>query len=343
MALKWVEGFESYSNLINFLQYRYNTFTAPSATFTAGRAIGNALLMNGTQFVTPTFTNQITWTVGFAFKNVNLSASNINMPLISFNDTTASVTTAQVTLCFNPSTRLFVALRGSTVLGTGTFAITTGAWYYVEAKITVDPTTGSFASKVNTIADISFTGNTQSSANTYANNIAIRGPAGAGVGGAYAIDDYYICDGTGGANNSFLGDMKVEPVTVNDAGTYTDWGVNILNTPNFEAVQVLNDGLYIQSNTATQKDSYTTSKLNFITGSIAGVSANYWVRNTDSTTHTIKSLVRTGGIDYLSSAMTINNTAFLEYSNIWEQDPSTAAAWTVTGVDVSQFGVELNS
>ena len=46
MALRWVEGFESYSNLISFVQHRYQTFIGPSSTFQPGRAVGNCLQFN---------------------------------------------------------------------------------------------------------------------------------------------------------------------------------------------------------------------------------------------------------------------------------------------------------
>ncbi len=339
MALRWVEGFESYSNLVQFLPFRYATFVGPNATFVPGRAIGNALSFNGTSFATPTFSNNATWIVGFAFRNTNLGASNINMPLVDIRD----ATTAQLTLAFNPSTKVVVLLRGSTVLGTGTFVMTTGAWYYIEISGFIDPTIGAVTVKVNTVSDITFSGNTQVSINNYANNINFRGPAAVGLGGAYAIDDIYINDGSGVVNNTFLGDMKVEAVNVLQGGDETQWGVNVLNTPNFQAVQVLNDGLYIQSNTAGNKDAYTTSALNRITGSIAGVSAVYWTRNTDSTVHTIQSLARISATDYFGSATSITDTAFKAYQYIWEQDPSTVAAWSVSGVGTTQFGVKLNS
>jgi hypothetical protein len=340
MALKWVEGFESYSNLISFLQYRYASFNGPSSTFQPGRAIGNCLQFNGTSFVTPTFGNTVMWIVGFAFRNVNLGASNINMPVLDIRD----LTTAQLTLSYNPSTNVFTLFRGATLLGTGTFVLTPGAWYYVEIEGAINTATGTVTVKVNTVSDITFgPGNTQVSANAYANTIAFRGPAGVGLGGSFQLDDIYINDDTGAANNTFLGDMKVEAVSVIDNGFYSQWDVFPDGTPPFQAVQVLNDGLYISSNTAAQKDAFLTSSLNFITSAIAGVSAVYWARNTDSTTHTIKSLARIAGVDYLSSAITINNTAFKAYQNIWEQDPSTVAAWTVPGVGAASFGVDLNS
>lgn len=339
MTLKWVEGYESYSNLISWVQYRYPTYTVPNASFQPGRAIGNSFLMNGNIFATPNLGNNATWTVGFAFQNVNLAAANTNMPVLEIRDST----TAQITLTFNPSTRVFSVFRGTTSLGVGTFVITTGYWYYIELKVFVDPAVGTVQSRVNTVNDVAFSGNTQVSANNFANTIAFRGPTAAGIGGGYLIDDLYINNGAGAVNNSFLGDMKVESVNVIAGGVDTQWGVNVPNTPNYQAVQVLADGIYIQSNTVNDQDFYVTSALNRITGSIAGVSSNYWARNTDSTQHSISASVYIAGTPYQSSAFFINNTAFNEFSNIFETNPATLAAWTVGDVNTTQFGVLLVS
>lgn len=341
MALKWVEGFESYSNLIGWVQYRYASFIAPSATFVSGRALGNALNFNGTALVTPTFSNLNEYIVGFAFRNVNLGISNVSMPVVEFRDGTSQ----QITITFNPSTRVFAIWRGAnaTLLATGTFVLTTGAWYYIEARVVIDSAVGSAQVKVNTIADATYSGNTQATANAYANTIAWKGPAAIGLGGAYQLDDMYINDATGTVNNSFLGDMKVEGVNVIDSGNYAQWGVNVPGTPNYQAVQVLNDGLYISSNTAGQKDSYECSSLNFISSNIAGVSAVYWGRNTDSTVHAIQSLIRISVTDYVGSVIPIIDTAFKAYQEIWETDPSTLAAWTIPGVAAAEYGVNLNS
>lgn len=338
--LQWIEGYESYSNLIGWVQYRYPLYNVPNAAFAPGRAIGNSFLMNGNTFGTSNFSNTITYIVGFAFQNINLSNANINMPVVDIRDST----TPQITLAFNPNTKLFSVLRGTTVLGTGTFVITTGAWYYIEISVTISPTVGAVTSRVNQINDVVLTGiNTQVSGNTYAQNIAFRGPTASGLGGGYLIDDMYINDGTGSANNTFLGDMKVEAVNVIAGGHDTEWGVNLPNIPNYQAVQVLADGLWIQSNTPGNIDTYVTSALNRITGSIAGVSAVYWARNTDSTQHTIASQVYTGATEYPGTSFAINNTAFMGFSYIWPQDPSTSAPWAVSGVNAAEFGVNLIS
>lgn len=340
MALKWVEGYESYSNLVSFLQFRYTTFNGGTSSFVPGRAIGNALNFNGISIITPSLGSNSTYTVGFAFRNVSLGTSNVNMPVFEFRDGL----TSQITITFNPSTKVFSLFRGATLLGTGSFAITTGAWYYIEAKVVVDSAVGTAVLKVNTVTQVSFgPGNTQVTANAFANTFAWKGPAAIGLGGSYQLDDIYINDGSGLYNTTFLGDMKVEGVHVIESGFQADWGVNVPATPNFQAVQILNDGLNILSNTVGNEDSYECSNLNRITSDVKGVQAMYWSRNTDSTVHDIKSLVRQSATDYLGTAISITDTAYKAYQEIWETDPDTALPWTVTGVGTAEFGVRLDA
>ena len=342
MALKWVEGFESYSNLTSFLQHRYTTFIGPSVSFQPGRAVGNSLQFNGTSMITPSLGNNATYIVGMAFRNVNLTVSNVNMAVLEIRDGT----TPQITVSFNPSTRVFSVWRGTTsgtLLGTGTFVLTTGSWYYIDIEVFVDPAVGTVTFRVNTVNDVTFAGNTRNTANSFANTMAWRGPAAIGLGGAYQMDDIYVCDDLGGFNDAFLGDMKVEGVQVIEAGFQAQWGVNVPGTPNFQAVQVLNDGLYTQSNVAAQRDSFECSNLNKITSDVRGVSAIYWTRNTDSTTHTVQSLVRQNAVNYLGTGFVVNDTAFKAYQTIWEEDPDTSAQWTVNGVGTAEFGYNLQS
>lgn len=342
MALKWVEGWESYSNLINFIGFRYASFLdSGTSTFVAGRAIGNALNFQGSTITTPNLGNVNEYTVGFAFQS-QLSAVNTEMLLLEMRDGV----NAQVSLSFNPFTNVFSVWRGNlggVLLGQGTFAITPGYWYYIELRVFVDPAVGIAQMKVNTVLDVNYSGNTRTTLNSQINAVAWDGPFLAGLGGSYLLDDIYILDSTGSLNNTFLGDMKVEPVTVIDSGFHNDWGVNVPGTPGFQAVQVLNDGLYISSNTPGQEDSFECSSLNFITSNIAGVSAVYWCRNTDSTVHAIQSLVRVSVTDYLGTVIPITNTAFKAYQQIWETDPSTSAPWAVSAVGAAQYGVNLNS
>jgi hypothetical protein len=340
MSLRWVEGFESYSNLVGQLANRYAIFNAPNAIFGTGRAIGNSLQMNGSALVTPAFANNATWIVGFAFKNINLPTSNVNMSVLEIRD----ATTAQVTVTFNPSTLLFSVYRGATVLGTGTSVVSTGSWYYVEFLATISSSVGVAHLKVNGIDQVNLSGaNTQVSANAYGNTVALRGPAVSSLTGAFQIDDMYICDGAGTVNNTFLGDMKVEAVNVIDSGDFAQWTCNVPNVPNFEAAQVLNDGIFVASNTVGQEDTYLCSKLNFITSNIAGVQSIYWSRNTDSTQHSIAPVARISVTDYTASPLTITDTAIKAYQTIWENDPSTSAPWSIMGVDSTQFGMQLSS
>src|SRR5579872_2782664 len=81
MALKWIEGFESYGvtngNNVVGLQNKYVSAGADSNyQVQAGRLGGKSVFMGGGQVLeTPAFTSQSTWTCGFAFKQDQCSAA----------------------------------------------------------------------------------------------------------------------------------------------------------------------------------------------------------------------------------------------------------------------------
>lgn len=337
MALRWIDGFESYSGLVSLIPFRYTVGTLNSSLFETGRALGNALGFNGSSMATPDLGNQATYVVGFGFQNVNMSGSTA-VTVLQFNDST----TTQIDIRFNPSTKVFSCQRGSTVLGTGTKVINTGVWYYVEVKATIDPSVGVVNLKVNEVTDINLTGqNTRQSSNNYANIITFTGTSG---GGRYRIDDLYILDTTGGSNNDFLGDMKVEGIAPNSEGGNTNWTATPTSTPNYQCVETYGDSEYISTGTPTTIDTFNFGNLYNITGDIAAVQVVIWAKNTDSTNHTIKSAIRIGSSNYLAAtAQTVDDTAYKAFNFIHETNPATTSVWSTSGVNGAEFGVDLVS
>lgn len=337
MTLRLIDGFESYNNNISLLPNRYTVNTIATSAFEAGRIIGSCLAFNGVSMTTPTFGNQQTWVIGFAFQNVNMTQTTATQ-ILELRDGT----NVQVDLRFNPATQLLQVNRGATVLGTGSKLIKPGVWYYIELKVKVDSSTGTVDLKVNTIADITLSSqNTQQSGSAQANNVSWRGT---NQQGRYRIDDVYILDGAGSTNNNFLGDMKVESLRPSAEGSNSGWDVVPTGTANFEAVQTFGDSRYIETNTVNDKDTYVFNNLLKIDSSIAGVQVCVWARNTDSVQHTIKSVTRRSNTDYdASAAQTVTDTGFNPLYFIMEQDPSTTATWTVSGVNEAEYGVKLMS
>lgn len=342
MALKFIEGFGSYSDTTTIGKRWDSTTSLGASVLESGRvtALGNCLGFSGVKLKTKTFSNHATFYVGFAFQNVNLAPTANQMTILEFCDD-ADV---QTFLRFNTSTQLFSVVRGSTVLGTGSTQIVTGSWYYIEMKVVANGTTGAVTLKINTVSELALTNqNTITSGDAQINNIVFRSTGNSGGSGRYKLDDIYILDGSGSTNNNFLGDMKVETLTVSGPGEVTNW------TPpagfdNFQSVQNGSNSVYNSASGSGVIDTYSFSDLAKVTTDIAGVQVSMSVRNSDSVSHTIKSVVRIASSNNLdSSAQTVSTTSFQQYYSIWEEDPDTATTWTASGVNGAEFGIDLVS
>jgi hypothetical protein len=332
MSLQWTDGFEKYDGNASNADKVYTTATIITSTIAAGRFGGNCLNCNGSGFniITPQFGNHATWTVGFAFKNINTTGT---YELLRFNDALSS----QISLVFNGTTDILSVKRGVTTLGTGTKVLTDGAWYYIEIKATIDNSVGAAEVRVSEQTDISLTNvDTQTTVNAYANNFSFMTP-----GNSYQLDDLYILDGAGSVNTTFLGDIKIETLLPVAEGATAEWTATTGNR-NYEAVQTQGDGELISSITNGNVDTYIFNNLLTINTQIKGANVFIMAKNDDSTTHNISATVRQGGVNYFSSTQNINDTAFKYKLFIYEKDP-TDTSWSVSNINANEYGVKLVS
>lgn len=361
MALKWIEGFETFTTA-DTLVYKYPSavVTTSDTLFAQGRdPYGVCLNFGGTSIITPTLSNGTTYFIGFAFQNANLTATGFGT-ILEFRDQT----TAQVSLQYNPSTGKFRVTStagggsGWPVDQTSTTVYNAGFWYFVEMKVIVNGTTGAVVLKINGNEEINVTNkNTQVTGNTYSNTFAfVR----TGFTGRYGLDDIYILDSVSSVNppnNDFLGDVRVEKLVASAAGNSlnaaTAWNSSSSAVANYAAVKYLNDNHYIHTNGANYVDTFNFGKLRGISTSIYGVAANVYTRNQDATSHTIAAAYRsTDGspsevysTTVAGSTNTVSNTTTTCKLFLYEKDPvhnSGTQAWTATNLNSnSEFGVKF--
>jgi hypothetical protein len=339
MSLIFIEGFEIY-DVVGNLNTRYTVASPANTIITTGRTGQCVGLDVGTTLTSPNFTGSGTVVVGMAFNSGALALNAYHTVYQLMEGATV-----HVDLRFNPTTGFLQVTRAGTVLATSSTALTANSWYYVEMKVVIHSTTGTVAVKVNQSADAALTlssQNTRNGGTGVVNNIILGHATGTG---RLFIDDIYILNSSGSVNNDFLGDMIVEALTPVDNGNSSMFTpVNVVGTAtdNFAMVAAA-DRNYIESATVGTKDTYTFNKLKNITTGIAGISVASIVRNSNSTSHTINSVVRSGGTDNDSSTQTVSTTSFAHKAFITEQDPATTTAWTLTGVNTAQFGIKLAS
>jgi len=229
--------------------------------------------------------------------------------------------------------------RDTTRLATSTSAITAGTWYYIEFKVQVHDSTGTYELRVNESTWLSDTGvDTKTGSNSYYDVVDFHGPYSFVVN---QYDDIYICDGSGSDNNDFLGNRKVVALRPSAAGDDTDWTPSAgANYAAVDEVELDEDTTYVESSTVTSdQDLYDYDALADVTN-IHGIQINTEVRVTDAQSYDLNSVVKSGSTTDEGSADTITSTTYVSQNRISETDPNTSAAWTLTNVNAAQFGIK---
>lgn len=236
--------------------------------------------------------------------------------------------------------------RGSatgTMLGeTANNALSLSQWQYVEAKIYHHDTAGTVEIRVNGDTVLNLTSQDTKNGTTTPNTIFLSGNS-YNNGNVY-YDDFYVCNGSGSTNNDFLGDVRVESILPSGVGSSTDWAPSAGN--NYECVDesTPNDNTdYVSENTTGDHDTYAFSSIGLTSGSIYGVQQLVYANKADAGSRYIKTVCRSGTTDYPNSNTYSVSDTYTYYEDVLEQDPDTSSAWTISGVNAAEFGMELEA
>lgn len=335
MTLRFVDSFDHYATAD--IPQKYSS-SANSPSISAGngrRSTASLRFTSSLATLTRVIDAQATWIVGFSFRVTSLPASDT--VFLTFLD--AGTNQCDLRLRADGTIR---ATRNGTALATSTNAISAGTTYYLETKLLVNNATGTFEVRVNGSSTnwIAITGqDTQNTANATANTVMLSG-----VISATDMDDLYICDGAGSANNDFLGDVRVDCYMPSGNGNSSQLtGSDGNSTDNYLLVDEASqngDTDYVQSSTVSQKDTYAYTDMSHTPTSIFGLQINMVAKKDDSGNRSICSVTRSGGSDTDGTTQALGTT-YSDYRQISETDPNTAAAWTRTNLNSAEFGVKV--
>lgn len=260
--------------------------------------------------------------------------------ILLFSDTSANV---QVGLQYIAGGRIAV-VRGpsSTVLDqTAAGVISLDTWYYVELGATINNTTGSVTAKIyddsGTLLDtLTFSGDTQNTANAFANHFIIGGSA----NDAYAEDIWLA------STSALYGPLRVETLYPDGAGNSAqcarggaDSGANWS-----QCDETINNGTtdYVIADNANDIDLYT-----FQNGGLAGAIHAVQVmpavaRAAAAGPTTSRAVVRIGGTNYFGTTHTLTTNAptFRARGHCWGTSPATGLAWTEAELASAEFGFQ---
>jgi hypothetical protein len=215
----------------------------------------------------------------------------------------------------------------------------TNTWYYLEFKILCNNTTGTYEVKLGgtQIAALTATGvDTKEGANDYHDNVRFFAQTSARL----TIDDLYILDGTAGASD-FLGNSRVQ--TVRPTSDYSVGFETPANGTHYDDVDENpcdDDTTYVEDDDTSDRDLYEYADLTSAP-TVTCVQLCADCRETDANTFNIKQPIRSGTTIYSGSPEAVNTTSYITKMRRAETDPDTSNAWTLSGVNSAQFGVEV--
>lgn len=332
MSLLFFDGFENYNDTAEMAKkWTY----AISMNFDASSRNGQGVLYQANDHAYTTFPDTQTIVYGHAYKTSSV-ATTYPISALWDNFTTRQVVVGQMTgggLGF---------YRGTTLLEqTGSGLISAGTWYYIELKVTVDNSSGSYEVRLNGDVILSDTGvDTQQTANASVD--AFGWNSFPDFAWRY-IDDLYILDTTGSDNNDFLGDVRVETIYPDGAGNETDWTPSTgSNWENVDDAQPDDDSTYnyvASGGGLPANDLYTLGSLVTGVGEIYGIQINSYTRKDDAGSVKLANILRTGGTTYSGMGVESISDSYNFQLDIVEQNPNTSSAWTIAEVNSLETGI----
>jgi len=339
MSLLWIEGFESFgttagdsvSSTITLTKY----LDATSFYVRAGRTDGGYALGTSTSttslyyLVTPLLsTASTTYVVGFGLYVA--ASSSTTFDLLAFRKTATNGVTLQYA---TSGSEITVANQAtSTTLGTTSGAgLAVGNWYYVEVKV-VDAESGSVEVRINGATVLTVSGVDTRATTAGYDNIKL------GARRTY-VDDWYVLNGAGTCND-FLGDVQVRAIWPASDGDATDWTPSA-GSDHYATVDenpCTTDTDY-NSAAGTASDLFNYSDASDL-GDILAIQINSCTKEgTPSATPTIKNLAKISSTVYEAATPAVTTAYDMLYS-VLEVSPATSSAWTLAGLNSTQFGVK---
>lgn len=232
------------------------------------------------------------------------------------------------------------------LVATGTKVLAINSWYLIEWRVKIgDSPDGQIQVRVDGYDEVSYLNNdTKPGADTTIDRILISYITTAG--GYCKSDDWGVNDINGAADNSWVGDGHIIALLPNASGDLTQW------TPNTGADWAAVDDRpnngdtdYVKSPTTGQQSCFNLAAAGLIGVTIQRVFTQFVSRKTNtSDAIKVRSLIKSGGVVYRDAAAQDQFTYYAGFTSDtpYTNDPATAIAWTVAGLDALQAGVEVD-
>lgn len=336
MAFIFSDSFDHYTVLSIAAPNKWTSVAGTPTIGANGRNGSKGVVLDASDVIKKTIgvnTNKIF--VGFALKVTTVY--NAELPLLTFRRANAD----QCTITLGPNL-LLQARTGSsvgTLIATATRALPFNAYRYVEVGITVGDATGTIEVRIDGVAVIN-----EVNVDTKGTAVADLDEIWIGAGGgtpAIAVDDVYILDNTTVDLNTYLGDVYMQLLLSDGAGSQTDFTL-VGAATNWEAVKEIppdDDTSYVGSTVVGNEDLYTFGALGLAVATIKACVVNIRARKTDAGVRTIRAEARQNVTTGESADISVGDD-YEFFQSAFPNNPDTGVAWTIAGVDSAEFGVK---
>lgn len=321
MSIDYIDGFDE----VAAADIRLWGWSASANSIQTGRIAGSCIRLTS---VGPThaLVSNARQTIGFAWCPGNAGSANDIARLLEGGVT-------QGVIRNNGDGTLSVQRGGPSTLATSAaLGLANNIWYYIELDYTCHDSTGAFELRVDGATVASGSGvDTRNGGTAGTPNTVQLVQQGSG----YDFDDLYCASGS----TSFQGDCRVITSLPASDGADTGWTPST-GTAHYACVDEIpqnGDTDYVSASTSV-KDTYGMAALG-VTGTVRAVQTGAVARKDDAGSRSIKMVVRSGGTDYSGSTQALG-TSYTGFWRVDPTDPGTAAAWTVSGVNAGEYGVE---
>lgn len=223
-------------------------------------------------------------------------------------------------------------------ISSGHAAFAPGEYRYIEAQIVFSDVAGAVTIQVDgtVVADVS-------GADTVFGTMGAQTLASVQVNGfdpGHSYDDFYICDTTGPAPwNDFLGPVRVQTFMPSaDSAVQFTRSAGTTNASCVDEIGANDDGDYVESSTAGQKDYYQTAAN--VSGTVFGVQATLRAKKTDTGARSIIPRLKSGAAEAASAQATLQ-VSYLPFTLTCPTDPATDAQWDATAANGVLIGHEV--
>ena len=353
MALLFIDGFDHYDPQARdalgdaMLARGKAAYLSPDATRIVGRRPSSWALRlpvgNGGGYVKNLDASVTSMLVGAALRVGPFSSgSGIEPVLLGIRDVNSQVL---YLVKLGDDARLRLYRRDGTngwdqLLSTSISTAAHRGWHYVELQVVQSNSLGSLQVRLNGILAINLAGqNTIQSGGALLTTFVGAVPS-QPAQVTIDVDDLYIADTSGTLNNTFLGDVRVDVLLPNEAGTFNQFTSTPLATPPWQIASDNDEATVLSATAASQRQSFGFAALPVMgTPTICGVQVTSLARKTDAGTTSMRALAANGGVVSVSNAINLQEQAAWNAAVI-ERNPNGSAAWTEATLNSAEFGVE---